>query len=168
MKAKVRQFWQISWEAPVPGHSLCGEGCYLHGNPLTQCQRNSFVLRWINGKRGRGRESFRLNHRQAFTTAKIQQYAKVSKQITADLSKEKLKCNLLDCCKISFIFDWGCKKQSYNCCAVSAGELGLIPELCEHWTASPTWTTEPRCTGKSKEHLIVSTESCKVCHFQIH
>lgn len=48
---------------------------------------------------------FGLNHRQAFSTAEIQQYAKVSKQITADLSKEKLKCNLLNFCKISFIFD---------------------------------------------------------------
>lgn len=42
----------------------------------------------------------------------MQQYAKVSKQITADLSKEKLKCNLLDFCKISFIFDWGYKNEA--------------------------------------------------------
>lgn len=65
MKAKVKQFWQISCEAPEPGHSLCGAWCYHHGNQLTQCQSNNFVLRWINGRGGRGRESFRLNHRQA-------------------------------------------------------------------------------------------------------
>lgn len=129
MKAKVKQFWQISCEAPEPGHSLCGAWCYRHGNQLTQCQSNNFVLRWINGRGKRGRESFRLNHRQAFTTAEIQQYAKVSKQVTADLSKEKLKRNLLNFCKISFIFDWGCKKQSYNCCGVSVGAV---------WTA--VWT----------------------------
>lgn len=125
-------FDRFFWEAPVPGHSLCGEGGYLHGNQLTQCQSNNFVLRWINGREGRGRESFRLNHRQAFTTAEIHQYAKVSKQITADLSEEKLKWNLLDFCKISFIFDWGYKTQSYNSYGVSVGAWVFILELCEH------------------------------------
>jgi len=67
-------------------------------------------------KQGReGGKSFRSNHTQAFSTTDIQQHTKVSKLVTADLSKEKLKHDLLDFCKISFSFTWGCNRQSYKC-----------------------------------------------------
>lgn len=121
----------------MAGCSLCRDGSSLHGNQLTQCQRNNFLLRWINEGGG---VPFQFNPRRASSTAEIQLHNKVSKPVAGGLSKEKLRHNSLDFCKISLSFIWGSttKLQALWGCswcirrhsrAASSGQHLLLKEL---------------------------------------